>query len=101
MQSYGSLQQRLKLLRLDRGDEGFDGRLELDEHLSTLRFSRCLYEDIFVNEEKRELLDCVCCTADRFWLTGQRKYKAALRDGSKASGGSDCVFYVINGYRRG
>jgi hypothetical protein len=96
MQTYGSLQQRLRLLQLDRGSEGFDGRLELDNHLSTLRFSRCLYEEIFEEEEKKDLLDCVCCSADRFWLTGQRKYKAGLRDGNKASGGKDCLFYVIN-----
>ena len=96
MQTYASLQQRLRLLQMDRGSEGFDGRLELDDHLSTLRFSRCLYADIFEEEEKLELLDCVCCKADAFWLTGQRKYKAGLRDGSKASGGKDCLFYVIN-----
>jgi hypothetical protein len=96
LQTYPSLQTRLRLLQLDRGSGGFDGRLEMDNHLSTLRFSRCLYEDIFEEEEKLELLAAVCCAADTFWLTGQRKYKAGLRDGSKASGGKDCLFYVIN-----
>ena len=100
LQTYGSLQQRLGLLQLDRGQEGFESQLSLDSHMSTLRFSRCLYEDIFEKEEKRDLLGCVCCAADGFWLTGQR-FKAGLKEPSKAKGSSDCVFYVINKQRNG
>ena len=58
------------------------------------------YEEIFSKEEKRELLGCVCCSADRYFFEGQRKYKAGLKLPAKAEGEEECVWYVINRTKR-
>jgi hypothetical protein len=91
---YSAMQNRLKLLASDRGPE-FDSKTTFDARISTLRFSSCIYESIFREESKPELLSCVCCTADRFWLESQNKYKAGLKM-CKAEGNDECLFFVIN-----
>jgi hypothetical protein len=96
MTTYGAMQQRLKFLDIDRGTYGFSSRLQLGAHMSTLRFTRCLYEDIFREEGKPELLGCVCCSADRFWFESQKKFKAGLKAPGKADGSRECMFYVIS-----
>ena len=103
MSGYSTMQQRLRFLQMDRGESsgsGFESELVLDDHMSTLRWRTCLYETIFEAEEKREILGCCCCQADRFWFEGQSKWRAGLKGPGKAEGGRECLWFVINNHRR-
>ncbi|CAL5224799.1 g7543 [Coccomyxa viridis] len=87
---YDSAVRRLKALRLDFG-RGFQTEVTADGRTAELTVHRCLYKDIFQEEDAMQLLQCCCCSQDSVWFEGlERQHIGFARQEWLGSSGRCC-----------